>query len=92
NYIGEFYIIEDKKKYQEPDIKAFENFGVYEYRLNGNEIKVKDIKIFERQKIELSYDWVEPIKDDKIFTKWENSKILKIIVIENKSLSCFLCK
>ncbi|MDR2942072.1 MAG: hypothetical protein LBV17_05735, partial [Treponema sp.] len=40
NYIGEFYIIEDKKKYQEPDIKAFENFGVYEYRLNGNEIKV----------------------------------------------------
>jgi len=84
NYIGEFYIIEDKNNYQKHDAKAFEKFGdyVYELKENENEIKVKNINIFKKRNINISYVWVEPLKNDKINIIWESEQKINIIIIE----------
>ncbi|MCL2800317.1 MAG: hypothetical protein FWD28_00980 [Treponema sp.] len=84
NFIGEFYIIEDKNNYQKPDAKAFENFGdfIYELKEEENEIRVKNINLFKKRDLIFSYLWVEPLKNENLNIIWESDKKIKIEVYE----------
>jgi hypothetical protein len=84
DYIGEFYIVEDKKQYQVPDLKALQNFGDYIYELKDNEniIKVNNINIFKTRTIGFSYVWCAPVNDNIVNIIWENKKTIKIIINE----------
>ena len=80
NFTGTFYIIEDKDNFQKPEAKAFENFGDYVYELHENEIRIENIKIFKKREMNISFMWVEPLKDNNINITWVNDYKIKVII------------
>ena len=83
NYVGEFYIIEDRINFQtsHEGIRAFENFGDLIYFLyeNKNEIRVRDITIFNYRPVTFGYMGVAPVNRDRINIIWKNEGKIKIV-------------